>query len=74
MPLTKCDLGQVCVAVLYCLLSAGIIFGFAAIKPVLIREGVYRNYCTKEELQKGGEVCYGQEIRSVAQRLKSAFC
>ncbi|KAL1855038.1 hypothetical protein Plec18167_004512 [Paecilomyces lecythidis] len=56
-------IAQVCVAVVYCLLAAGIVFGFAAIKPVLIREGVYRDYCTKEELQRGGQVCYGQEIR-----------
>ncbi|KAJ9271082.1 hypothetical protein DTO212C5_2740 [Paecilomyces variotii] len=56
-------IAQVLVAVIYCLLAAGIVFGFAAIKPVLIREGVYRDYCTKEELQRGDLVCYGQEIR-----------
>lgn len=38
-------------------------FGFAAIKPVFIREGVYRNQCTREELDQGNGLCYGQETR-----------
>lgn len=45
------------------MLAAGIIFGYAALKPVLIREGVYRKYCTQEELDEGVRVCYEQEIR-----------
>lgn len=32
---------QVCIAVVCCFLSSGVIFGFAALKPVLVREGVY---------------------------------
>ncbi|KAL9094424.1 MAG: hypothetical protein Q9165_003274 [Trypethelium subeluteriae] len=44
---------QVAVAVVYCLFAAGIIFGYAALKPVLINEGVYRDHCTSEELEKG---------------------
>lgn len=47
----------------YCFLAAGIIFGFAAIKPILIRENVYRNLCSKEELDEDVLVCDGQEIR-----------
>lgn len=54
---------QVIVAVIYCLFAAGIVFGYAAIKPVLIREKVYRNLCTKEELDKNVRTCYDQEIR-----------
>ncbi|EEA26704.1 hypothetical protein TMatcc_005012 [Talaromyces marneffei ATCC 18224] len=54
---------QVIVAVTYCLLAAGPVFGFAAIKPVFIREGVYRNRCTSEELEHGFGLCYGQETR-----------
>lgn len=54
---------QVSAAVIYCLFAAGIVFGYAAIKPVLINEGVYRQYCTKEELEKGTRTCYEQEIR-----------
>lgn len=53
---------------LYCFLAAGIVFGFAAIKPVLIRENVYRNLCTQDELEEHVYVCYGQEIRYLFQR------
>ncbi|EON68466.1 hypothetical protein W97_07676 [Coniosporium apollinis CBS 100218] len=54
---------QVFAAVIYCLLAAGVVFGYAALKPVLISEGVYRNRCTQEELDKDVRVCYEQEIR-----------
>ena len=56
---------QVVIAVLYCLFSTGVVFGFAAIKPVLLQEGVYRDQCTKEELRDDVEVCYNQELRYV---------
>ncbi|OIW34399.1 MFS general substrate transporter [Coniochaeta ligniaria NRRL 30616] len=36
---------QVGVTVLYCLFAAGIVFGYAAIKPVLKKEGAYRDVC-----------------------------
>ncbi|KAI9372115.1 major facilitator superfamily domain-containing protein [Aspergillus egyptiacus] len=49
---------QVCVAVVYCFFAAGVVFGFAAIKPVFIREGVYNDYCSGDEV-----ACYGQELR-----------
>ena len=54
---------QVAVAVVYCLFAAGIVFGYAAIKPVLIQEGVYKDQCTQQELRDGTQPCYGQEIR-----------
>ena len=54
---------QVGIAVVYCLLAAGIVFGFAAIKPVLVEEGVYRETCTKQELEDNVWVCYEQELR-----------
>ena len=56
-------LSQVSAAVLYCLLAAGIIFGYAAIKPVLIQEGVYRDRCSQDELDRKVRICYGQELR-----------
>jgi hypothetical protein len=56
-------IAQVCTAVVYCFLSAGIVFGFAALKPVLIRENVYRDLCTKAELEENVDVCDRQEIR-----------
>ena len=54
---------QVGVAVVYCLLAAGIVFGYAALKPVLIQQGVYKDRCTKKELEDGVWVCYEQELR-----------
>lgn len=54
---------QVSAAVAYCLFAAGIVFGYAAIKPVLIKEGVYRQFCTKEELEQETRTCFEQEIR-----------
>ena len=56
-------IAQVAVAVLYCLFAAGTVFGFAAIKPVFIDEGVYKDQCTQDELDEGVWVCYGQELR-----------
>lgn len=56
-------LAQVCLAVVYCFLAAGIVFGFAALKPVLISEHVYRNLCSQEELDNDVAVCDGQEIK-----------
>jgi hypothetical protein len=54
---------QIALAVIYCLLSAGIVFGYAALKPVLVSEGVYRDSCTSEEELEGVRVCYQQELR-----------
>lgn len=42
---TTLHLAQIICATVWCLLSAGIIFGFAALKPILIQEGVYSEYC-----------------------------
>lgn len=55
--------GQVIVTVLACWFASGIVFGFAALKPVLIDQGVYRELCTKEELAANVEVCYEQDLR-----------
>ena len=54
---------QVAVAVLYCLFSAGVVFGFAAIKPVFVKEGVYGDYCSSEVATESERTCYEQEIR-----------
>ncbi|KAJ5484608.1 Major facilitator superfamily domain general substrate transporter [Penicillium expansum] len=54
---------EVFTAVVYCFLAAGVVFGFAALKPILIREKVYRNLCSQAELEEDVDVCYGQEIR-----------
>ncbi|KAF2266432.1 MFS transporter-like protein Fmp42 [Lojkania enalia] len=56
-------LAQVVTTVLACWFASGIVFGFAALKPILVREGVFRELCTKEELNAGLEVCYEQDLR-----------
>jgi hypothetical protein len=63
--MTAADNGavQVFCAVIYCLFAAGVVFGYAAIKPVLIQEKVYRDLCTAEELEKDVRVCYEQDLR-----------
>jgi hypothetical protein len=40
---------QVTASVLYCFLAAGVVFGYAAIKPVLKSEGAYRHLCADPE-------------------------
>lgn len=40
---------QVAFAVFFCFTCAGIIFGFAALKPILIEEGVYADLCDYED-------------------------
>ncbi|KAL8810549.1 MAG: hypothetical protein Q9200_002495 [Gallowayella weberi] len=55
---------QVATAVVYCLFAAGVVFGYAALKPVLIDEGVYRENCPEiSESAEGTRPCYEQEIR-----------
>ncbi|KFY49429.1 hypothetical protein V496_10030 [Pseudogymnoascus sp. VKM F-4515 (FW-2607)] len=54
---------QVGITVLACWLASGIVFGYAAIKPILISEGVYRDLCTDEELREDVNVCLQQDIR-----------
>jgi MFS family permease len=53
----------VVIAIIYCLLAAGVVFGYAAIKPVLIDENVFVDLCTKQEIKEGTSPCYQQEIR-----------
>ena len=48
---------------LACWFASGIVFGFAALKPILIKEGVYQELCTPEELERGVEVCLEQDLR-----------
>ncbi|KAL8651670.1 MAG: hypothetical protein Q9210_003119 [Variospora velana] len=57
---------QVTTAVVYCLFAAGIVFGYAALKPVLLAERVYREYCPKVRTS-AAETCYEQELRYIHQ-------
>jgi hypothetical protein len=54
---------QVVFTVVACWLASGIVFGFAALKPVLIDVGVYRELCTAEELADDVDVCFEQDLR-----------
>ena len=61
--LTSLATVQVAIACIYCLLASGIVFGYAAFKPILISEGVYREYCTEDDPGDDKKICYQQEIR-----------
>ncbi len=54
---------QVVATVLACWFASGIVFGFAALKPILIKEGVFRELCTPDELRADVEVCFEQDLR-----------
>lgn len=54
---------QVGCAILWCFLSGGIVFGFAALKPVLIAEGVYRDECNDDEFHLGMPACSEQDMK-----------
>ena len=55
---------QIFLAGVYCLLAAGVVFGYAAFKPVLVKEGVYRDLCRHDDPGDDYNTCYKQEIRS----------
>ncbi|KAJ6023879.1 Major facilitator superfamily domain general substrate transporter [Penicillium herquei] len=56
-------IAQVIFTVLACWVASGIVFGFAALKPVLIEEGVYHDKCTEEELRDEVSLCKQQDLR-----------
>lgn len=60
---TDSFIAQVTTGVFSCVIAAGIVFGFAALKPILVNEGVYRELCTKRELAEGVEICYKQDLK-----------
>ncbi|KAK5077443.1 hypothetical protein LTR70_004957 [Exophiala xenobiotica] len=62
VPNTK-RLIQVFVGCVTCFLAAGITFGFAALKSVLVEEKVYRDLCTEDELDRDTAICYLQDQR-----------
>jgi MFS family permease len=57
------DAVQIVATVLACWFASGIVFGFAALKPILIKEGVFRDLCTPEELDASVFVCVEQDLR-----------
>lgn len=57
------ETGQVTFAVLACALASGIVCGFAALKPILIAEGVYRSLCPADWPPESPIPCHEQDIR-----------
>lgn len=55
---------QISCSIVWCLLAAGPVFGFAALKPILINEGVYRDRC---DVNVAGDLslepCSAQDLR-----------
>lgn len=59
---------QVATAVIACWLASGIVFGFAALKPILIAEGVYQELCQVNTSRLGDDPsinvpCAEQDMR-----------
>ncbi|CAF3660936.1 unnamed protein product [Fusarium graminearum] len=44
---------QVATAIIACWLASGIVFGFAALKPILISEGIYSELCDNDQKSLG---------------------
>ncbi|KAM0329267.1 hypothetical protein ACHAQA_004571 [Verticillium albo-atrum] len=78
---------QVATAIVTCWLASGIVFGFAALKPVLIAEGVYSELCPANDrpfTEDDGVIvpCAEQDIRlnlffvvaSITTNVASLFC
>ncbi|ODV60365.1 Fmp42p ASCRUDRAFT_76363 [Ascoidea rubescens DSM 1968] len=54
-------IAQVSCAIIWCIFAGGPIFGFAALKPFLIKEGVYQNVCIPEEKFQVTDFLHGLE-------------
>ncbi|KAL3241287.1 Fmp42p RNJ42_03379 [Nakaseomyces bracarensis] len=59
----KLKVTQIICACVWCLFSAGIIFGFAALKPVLLQEGVYAELCVDAQGNFVPEPCTAQDLK-----------
>lgn len=61
LPSLNVRLVQVVCAVVWCLFAAGPVFGFAALKPVLISQGVYKEVCEITSL--AAQPCLEQDLK-----------
>lgn len=59
----KQKLIQVICSIIWCLLGSGVIFGFASLKPILIKEGVYSSLCSPEADLPFGKACDNQDLK-----------
>lgn len=50
-------------AVLWCLFGAGPIFGFAALKPILIDQGIYKDLCKLDDVMAFNVQCTEQDLK-----------
>ncbi|KAI0161477.1 major facilitator superfamily domain-containing protein [Xylariaceae sp. FL1272] len=59
-------IAQVAFGALLCCIASGVVFGFAALKPILIAEGVYGELCDSKESSEDGRPdvpCPEQDMR-----------
>jgi MFS family permease len=56
-------IAQVATTILACWFASGVVFGYAALKPVLVAQGVYKDLCAVEDLDGELDTCYKQELR-----------
>lgn len=54
---------QISCSIIWCLLAAGPVFGFAALKPVLISEGVYKDKCSVQVAGDTALPCDEQDLK-----------
>lgn len=50
------------VTVIYCLFAAGVVFGYAALKPVLKKEGAYQDVCGGNKEESAGSLASLDEV------------
>ncbi|KAH3671749.1 hypothetical protein OGAPHI_000454 [Ogataea philodendri] len=63
LPSLKIRVFQVVCALIWCLFAAGPIFGFAALKPILIDQGVYKEICDTVGPDALQEVCTERDLK-----------
>lgn len=64
---------QILAAVIYCLFAAGVVFGYAALKPVLKKEGAYQDVCGADDEALGSLVSLDEVDTCVEIRLNLMF-
>ncbi|KAI3405908.1 hypothetical protein KGF56_001127 [Candida oxycetoniae] len=69
LPALTTRLIQVSCAIAWCLVAAGPVFGFAALKPILISEGIYKSRCD----MKVAVVDSNEDVECVEQNLSLNF-
>ncbi|ODV71870.1 Fmp42p [Cyberlindnera jadinii NRRL Y-1542] len=57
-PSNRTKIVQIVCAILWCLFAAGPVFGFAALKPILIAEGIYSELCSET-----AGACIAQDLK-----------